>query len=84
MVTAAEEWWLFCENVARLRADTLVRNPLVLRNLTRQAQTYLTSENPYAAVEAACAENATLRQEIGRLSEPQKSGRGHAAERSLA
>ena len=84
MATAAEEWWLFCEQVARLRADTLTRNPLVLRNLTRQAHAYLTAENPYSAVDVLRTENAQLHQELEGLKGQRKSRGSHVEERSVA
>jgi uncharacterized small protein (DUF1192 family) len=77
-MTEADTWFQFVEQVAGLRAETVERNPILLREVQARAFEYLYETNPYETISELTQQIAELTEKVGRTNarNQTKSARG--------
>lgn len=65
-MTEADTWFLFVEQVAGLRPETVERNPVVVREVQAKACEYLYETNPYETISELTKQIAELTEKVGK------------------
>jgi hypothetical protein len=72
-MTDADTWFLFVEQVAGLRPDTVERNPIIVREVQARACEYLYETNPYETIAELTQQIADLTEKVGKTHAPKPS-----------